>query len=847
MSRYSTYGPTDSPPLEEGDLGFVGVNDFDIRENLQPGQCQAATNMDFAQSTAATRGGFVCLPSLARSPFGQAWELETAAAANTWTGLAFGNNLFVAVSNSGTGNRVMTSPDGITWASRTSAADNNWNSVCFGNNLFVAVASSGTGNRVMTSPDGITWTIRTSAADNSWTSVTFGEGLFVAVASTGTGNRVMTSPDGIAWTIRVSAGDFEWGSVFHGNDVFVAVAQSAGSKIMSSPDGITWTVRTTTLAASLRKVTFGNNLFVIVSDATTSSNVATSPDGITWTTRTGAGNGNWIGVVYGAGIFTAVGEIGTYRAMVSPDGINWTGISNVPAPGGEKVIFGNNRFVAINSSGVIGTSVMVATAGTILASGIYSDPNSPASEWMVLASARSAGFFAFGLSSRTIAYPANYIISNQATIVQANNILFIFPGEGLTPIQWDGNWAGAFVTVPASSGGPGFESIPQSNQATYYQNRLWVVNGKDHVAASDVLDFSNYDVIANDFNLNTGSADYVVCTYPFGDNGLVVFKHKSSILLQNVQGGLTDVTATEITRQLGIIGINAVTTVGPDLIYVSDRNITSIRLNLQNQLQSVTEPLSRNIKGIIARVNWQYAYNVSAAYWDNKLFVALPLDNSATINSIVVYNFITQQWWGEWTFADALNLDIQGFLVANYLGAIRLHCVGRDGRIFVTYEGQNDISGTTVCEITASITTRAYRSDNTNRISRRMYADIGTNRPNFTIEAFTEGASESSEILSNQTYSRDQSWLFNDAPYAMNNSNDDYNRAFRKDYSTGPNSIQSGSGFLPEMLQDYRCPVIVRQKGRLNWFKITNAQGRIVLNGVGVESRAGDRSNYVQV
>ncbi len=54
----------------------------------------------------------------------------------------------------------------------------------------------------------------------------------------------------------------------------------------------------------------------------------------------------------------------------------------------------------------------------------------------------------------------------------------------------------------------------------------------------------------------------------------MVFKHKSSIMLQNVQGSLDDVTATEVTRQIGIIGINAVTAVGPDLVYMTDRDIT---------------------------------------------------------------------------------------------------------------------------------------------------------------------------------------------------------------------------------------------------------------------------------
>jgi len=127
------------------------------------------------------------------------WTVRTSAADNNWREVAWAPELglFAAVSNSGTGNRVMTSPDGITWTIRTSAADNNWYSVAWAAELglFAAVAYSGAGNRVMTSPDGITWTIRTSAADNQWLSVAWAAelGLFAAVSITGTGNRVMTS------------------------------------------------------------------------------------------------------------------------------------------------------------------------------------------------------------------------------------------------------------------------------------------------------------------------------------------------------------------------------------------------------------------------------------------------------------------------------------------------------------------------------------------------------------------------------------------------------------------------------------------------------------------------------
>jgi len=94
----------------------------------------------------------------------------------------------------------MTSPDGINWTIRSSAADNDWHSIAWSPELglFAAVSENGTGNRVMTSPDGINWTIRSSAANNGWVGIAWSPelGLFAAVSYSGVGNRVMTSPTG---------------------------------------------------------------------------------------------------------------------------------------------------------------------------------------------------------------------------------------------------------------------------------------------------------------------------------------------------------------------------------------------------------------------------------------------------------------------------------------------------------------------------------------------------------------------------------------------------------------------------------------------------------------------------
>jgi hypothetical protein len=856
MNRYRTYAQTDDPPLVEGDRSLVGSNDWDAAENIPAGQVQAAVNMDFTTQDAVTRGGFVCLPGLGAAPFDSAWVARSASENDSWNSVTYGNGVFVAIASIGT-NRVMTSPDGFTWTSRLAAAMNEWSSVTFGEGIFVAVSTTGTGNRVMTSPDGITWTIGVSAADSTWTEVRYGAGRFVAVASTGA-VRAMYSLDGTTWVSSASLASETWIAAAYGNGLFVAVGTNV---VATTNDGITWTSRTCPTGV-WTGVTYGEDLFVAVgfSGAT---RAMSSPDGVTWTERTAPGSYGWRAVTFGYDRFVAVASSGlpaTNAVMISYNGIDWLlrdSPTIIPTPAWLAVTYGAGIFVAV--SDINPGSVMTAYAVTVWASGVYSDPGDPGSQWIMLVGNTSVGFYVNGRVPHTVSL-GGYTVSTQSCVVQCNNLVYLFRGPDVAPIYWDGNWNGTFTAVPPPSPIVGISGISNSNQATYYQDRLWVIAGKDEVAASDKLVFYNYKDETANFSINTGASDYLVATFPFGQNNLLVFKNKSISILQNVSGELEDVTSTELTRQVGCIGINAVVSVGPDLAYMSDRNINLVTLtNTNNSVQHKTLPLSRNISSLLKRVNWEYGYKVSMAYFDNKLFVAVPLDNAVFCNTVLVYNFVTENWFGEWNFSSAISMGIQGWAVANYLGLQRLHAITEDGQILVTGEGQNDISGTNIANISTSLTSRAYNFEGNNATQRRMFADLATNRPNFSVIAYTDGASESSTILTDQTYTRAESWLFNDSAYDLTNVNNDFNRAYRKDYSSGPlvelgstqgqpsTGLQCGTGFQPEMTQDYRFPIITRRQGRLSWLNITNTTGVIKIRGIGFENHAGQRGSLVQV
>jgi hypothetical protein len=218
--------------------------------------------------------------------------------------IAYGNGLFVGVGYANISGVltgfVFTSTDGLNWTSRTPAANNWWKDITYGNGLFVAVSDTGSGNRVMTSPDGINWTSRSSAMNATFTGVAYGNGVFVAVASGGVvGGVFMTSPDGINWTqqniiagaltVHFANGKFTVGSrysingitwlnsninfnplgITYGNGYYVAVISSGADRIYYSNDAITWTATPSPSLNSYSFITFGENTFVGVADAGT--------------------------------------------------------------------------------------------------------------------------------------------------------------------------------------------------------------------------------------------------------------------------------------------------------------------------------------------------------------------------------------------------------------------------------------------------------------------------------------------------------------------------------------------------------------------------------------------------
>ncbi|MBT94487.1 MAG: hypothetical protein CL431_00765, partial [Acidimicrobiaceae bacterium] len=181
----------------------------------------------------------IITPTVALSD-GQSWTSITAAEANWWKSVAYGDGAWVAIAN-GSSNAnpttVMRSTDnGMTWSNNfdfagdsTSLISANFMSVAYGDGVFVAVADASNGQKVMRSTDGgYSWNgIQTSV--DQWSSVAYGNGTWHAVAYSGGSGRLMRSVDGGgSWSTVNTFGAFDnaqWWSVSYGDGVWIAVAK----------------------------------------------------------------------------------------------------------------------------------------------------------------------------------------------------------------------------------------------------------------------------------------------------------------------------------------------------------------------------------------------------------------------------------------------------------------------------------------------------------------------------------------------------------------------------------------------------------------------------------------------
>jgi Listeria/Bacterioides repeat len=239
------------------------------------------------------------------------------------------------------------SSDGITWTKGTNWGNKDWYGIAYGDNVYVAVGELYTGAYVST--DGLTWTPHAVAGMTYADSVVYGSAnnRFVMVAHNTNNSAAYSDDAGATWTTFTMPGS-SCIRLAYGGGTYVAITY-AGTAAAYSLDGITWTATTMPSNSAWSQVAYGNGMFVAVAGG----NAAYSSDGITWTAFTLPGAEK--SITYGNGIFMAISYDGS--TAYSIDGKNWYTGATAPSPGSgsyanyETIAYGNGRYVAVSEDG----------------------------------------------------------------------------------------------------------------------------------------------------------------------------------------------------------------------------------------------------------------------------------------------------------------------------------------------------------------------------------------------------------------------------------------------------------------------------------------------------------------
>jgi hypothetical protein len=221
------------------------------------------------------------------------WAEENIGRGNQYvlTDMAYGKGTYAIVGNrryseiAYSDGIVLTSKDGHTWRDMP-FEKNEITSIAFGNNVFVAMTDYLGKPGLLVSGDGVIWSKNPAPGKHgNWGKILFAEGQFVTASSYK--NRVFTSPNGIEWkehTIADPTGKsfyMENKNIAYGDGKFIIVAKEG---IVVSDDAKIWEKKTLGEIPELRDVAFGKGKYVAVAydNYHPHGMILTSTDGETW-------------------------------------------------------------------------------------------------------------------------------------------------------------------------------------------------------------------------------------------------------------------------------------------------------------------------------------------------------------------------------------------------------------------------------------------------------------------------------------------------------------------------------------------------------------------------------------
>lgn len=321
--------------------------------------------------------------------------------------------------------------------------------------------------------------------------------------------------------------------------------------------------------------------------------------------------------------------------------------------------------------------------------------------------------------------------------------------------------AGGLTTSVAPSSYSG-QPMVTLREGLAYKNRLVGLNGRNNVAASDPGDFLHFTPFEAALTAALGNGDELTTLCPLGEDTLLLATESNVLGITGLANN--DPTTWGLVVIPGAHGCIAPLTavpVGPDAWWLSRSGVVSVVQTVTGFQQGAAVPMSATISRKLNEVDWTFAAQSCAAYFNNRYFCAVPLkgqEGAPVNNCILVYNFLAQGWEGYWTGTQINPVQFARHKVG---GQERLCFLDAAGSVrFFDEDGLEDITLTysapdfthNTVSIPTEDLTRAYLCG---MPGEKQYHEVElvleTWKANWSLSAITDGVNEETVYRSDET------------------------------------------------------------------------------------------------
>lgn len=298
-------------------------------------------------------------------------------------------------------------------------------------------------------------------------------------------------------------------------------------------------------------------------------------------------------------------------------------------------------------------------------------------------------------------YPAGETVleTDDVDAFQAVDGIYILRGFNKRPLKWaaPSYVAGSITALPASG-----HEFPNAEIGLYQDNRIIVKNTTDSIAVSHYLNPVKFDLL-DVFKINDGSNDEIVAITPWVLNeGLVFMKNRIYYISVGVGAYIAgdsvvsdDSYVKTLATDIGCVARRSIVQAGGGVFFLSDFGVYFITPQQATTPEGMRagvfgDPISAPIEDVILRINQSAVHNACAAYYDNRYYLAVPLDNSTKNNAVLVYNIVNKAWESVDFFRDENNelsdMEVAFMATGIFKKRKRLFFVDRNKGLFLAEE-----------------------------------------------------------------------------------------------------------------------------------------------------------------